>query len=184
MDTIQTIISENFAKIRKSRNLTLDQVSELTGVSKAMLAQIEKGKSNPTVTTLWKIANGLQVSFTVFLKEEKPQVTKINITQLEAITDNEGKYNVYPFFSYDPEKKFEIYVVNLDPGCIHDAKSHLGEEYIVIKEGELVVELDGEKHELSSGDALQFLGSVKHKYMNTSNKEASYFLLMYYPDPK
>ncbi len=63
MDAIQDIIAKNLVKLRKHRNLTLDQVSELTGVSKAMLAQIEKGKSSPTVTTLWKIANGLQVSF-------------------------------------------------------------------------------------------------------------------------
>ncbi|MCJ7985524.1 helix-turn-helix domain-containing protein [Priestia sp. OVL9] len=70
MDAIQDIIAKNLVKLRKNRNLTLDQVSELTGVSKAMLAQIEKGKSSPTVTTLWKIANGLQVSFSVFMKED------------------------------------------------------------------------------------------------------------------
>lgn len=66
MDDIQAIIAMNLVKLRKNRNLTLDQVSELTGVSKAMLGQIEKGKSTPTVTTLWKIANGLQVSFLYF----------------------------------------------------------------------------------------------------------------------
>ncbi|WP_028402850.1 helix-turn-helix domain-containing protein [Ectobacillus panaciterrae] len=184
MDTIQAIISENLAKIRKSRNLTLDQVSELTGVSKAMLAQIEKGKSSPTVTTLWKIANGFQVSFSIFLKEEKPQVKKISIEQLETLTDNEGKYIVYPFFPYDPEKRFEIYIINLEPGCIHDSKTHLGEEYILIKEGELIVELEGEKHELVSGDALQFTGTITHKYINSSKKLTSFFLLMYYPDPE
>lgn len=98
MDDIQAIIAKNLVKLRKSRNLTLDQVSELTGVSKAMLGQIEKEKSTPTVTTLWKIANGLQVSFSVFLKEDKPKVRKINLKDIEPVTDNEENYIVYPFF--------------------------------------------------------------------------------------
>lgn len=70
-----------------------------------MLAQIEKGKSSPTVTTLWKIANGLQVSFSVFMKEAvKPQIEKININQLPPVIDNNGNYLVYSIFPYHPEK--------------------------------------------------------------------------------
>ncbi|WP_332606747.1 helix-turn-helix domain-containing protein [Bacillus spizizenii] len=184
MDDIQAIIAMNLVKLRKNRNLTLDQVSELTGVSKAMLGQIEKGKSTPTVTTLWKIANGFQVSFSVFLKEDKPKVRKINLQDVKPVTDNEENYSVYPFFPYNPETKFEIYVVDLKPGCIHEAKTHLGEEYILIKEGELTVILQGQEHMLSSGDALQFTGATPHSYINSSEETASFFLLMYYPEPQ
>ncbi|MFP8644104.1 MULTISPECIES: helix-turn-helix domain-containing protein [Priestia] len=182
MDAIQDIIAKNLVKLRKNRNLTLDQVSELTGVSKAMLAQIEKGKSSPTVTTLWKIANGLQVSFSVFMKEDTPDVQKVSIKQLEPITDNKGDYLVYSFFPYHPEKKFEIYIVTLKPGCVHEAKTHLGDEYLLIKEGELTVRFENEEHELVSGDALHFSGNTSHSYINSSEKEASFFLLMHYPE--
>ncbi|AIU82379.1 cupin domain-containing protein [Bacillus velezensis] len=51
-------------------------------------------------------------------------------------------------------------IVDLKPGCAHEAKSHLGEEYILIKSGELTVELYDEKHVLTSGDALQFAGAT------------------------
>ncbi|WP_028399946.1 helix-turn-helix domain-containing protein [Ectobacillus panaciterrae] len=184
MDPIQDIIANNLINLRKSRGLSLDKVSELTGVSKAMLAQIEKGKSSPTVSTLWKIANGLQVSFSVFMKEDKPQVTKINIEQLTPIIDDDGNYLGYSFFSYHPEKKFEIYIVNLKPGFTHQAQTHLGEEYILIKEGELTLDLQGEKHVLASGDAIQFTGTTPHSYINSSEELASFFLLMYYPEPE
>lgn len=98
MDDIQAIIAKNLVKLRKTRNLTLDQVSELTGVSKAMLGQIEKGKSTPTVTTLWKIANGLQVSFSVFLKEDKPKVKK-SICRISNLSQIMKKTTVStPFF--------------------------------------------------------------------------------------
>ncbi|MDQ0268432.1 transcriptional regulator with XRE-family HTH domain [Cytobacillus purgationiresistens] len=87
MKDIQSLVAHNLSSLRKNRSLTLDQVSKLTGVSKAMLAQIENGKSNPTVTTLWKIANGLRVSFSLFMKEDKPEVTKINISEINPVTD-------------------------------------------------------------------------------------------------
>ncbi|MEE6132070.1 helix-turn-helix domain-containing protein [Priestia flexa] len=184
MDHIQQTIAANLISIRKKRNLSLTQVSELTGVSKAMLAQIENGKSSPTVTTLWKIANGLQVSFSSFIQEQKAQVKKVQLKDLKPITDNEGSYVVYPFFPYHPEKKFEVYIVTLAPGCTHGAKSHLGEEYLLVKDGGLSVIIDGEEHVLTSGDALQFPGSSPHSYINRTEKEASFFLLMYYQEPQ
>jgi transcriptional regulator with XRE-family HTH domain len=65
-------IAENLRKVRETRGLSLDQLAELTGVSKSMLRQIETGKSSPTITTIWKIANGLRISFTALLR--KPEI--------------------------------------------------------------------------------------------------------------
>ena len=56
-------ISENLRRIRKARGMSLDTMSERTGVSKSMLGQIERGESNPTVSTIEKIAEGLKISF-------------------------------------------------------------------------------------------------------------------------
>ncbi len=61
---LNDIISANLKKLRTDRNLSLGQLSELSGVSKVMLSQIDKGESNPTINTIWKIANGLQVTYT------------------------------------------------------------------------------------------------------------------------
>ena len=55
------VIAENLRTLRAERNLTLGQLSRISGISKAMLAEIEKGGSNPTINTLLKIANGLNV---------------------------------------------------------------------------------------------------------------------------
>lgn len=66
MEKINQIIGENLKKARYDRELSLDKTSNLTGVSKAMLGQIERGESNPTVATLWKITNGLEITFSSF----------------------------------------------------------------------------------------------------------------------
>ena len=62
-------IASNLREIRDKRNLSLDQLAQLTGVSKSMLRQIETGRSSPTIATIWKIANGLRVSFTTLLRK-------------------------------------------------------------------------------------------------------------------
>ncbi|TEB40949.1 XRE family transcriptional regulator, partial [Flavobacterium circumlabens] len=61
MKDIHTIVAHNLSQYRTSQQLSLSTVSKLTGVSKTMLNQIENGQSNPTITTLWKIANGLHL---------------------------------------------------------------------------------------------------------------------------
>ena len=58
------IIARNLNELRMERNLTLGQLSKISGISKAMLSDIEKGDSNPTINTIWKIANGLKVPYT------------------------------------------------------------------------------------------------------------------------
>ena len=63
------LIGENVKRLRRERNLTLGQLASLSGISKAMLSDMEKGDSNPTVNTLWKIANGLKVPYTRLLEE-------------------------------------------------------------------------------------------------------------------
>lgn len=184
MDNIQDTIATNLYNIRKSRNLTYDQLSQLTGVSKAMLIQIEKGKSNPTVSTLYKIADGLHVSFSTFMKKETPKVKKIHFQDIEPISDDEGNFHVYSLFPFQQERKFEVFMNELMPGCTHQARSHIGEEYILVKEGRLTFSLEEEKYELDSGDALQFNGTLLHSYQNTTNEIVRFFSMVYYPDPE
>ena len=61
-----TAIGERLREIRVNANLSLDETAKLTGVSKPMLGQIERGQSVPTITTLWKIATGLKSRYLLF----------------------------------------------------------------------------------------------------------------------
>lgn len=65
---IQKNMGKNIKTIREQKKITLDSAAKLTGVSRSMLAQIEKGEVNPTISILWKIANGYKVSFTSLVK--------------------------------------------------------------------------------------------------------------------
>ncbi|MEK4029736.1 XRE family transcriptional regulator [Pseudobacillus sp. FSL P4-0506] len=184
MESLQELIGKNLFAIRKGRGLSLDKTAELTGVSKAMLGQIERGKTNPTVTTLWKIANGLNVSFSAFMKEEKTHITQVKKEELQALIDDEGNYLVYPLFPYHPQKKFEIYSVEIEPGGSHFSDVHTknSEEFILISEGELTIEIQGREFTLSKGEALSFQAHQEHTYKNFSQKKTSFFVIIYYQE--
>lgn len=180
MENIQKIIGENLSEIRKNRNLTLNQLSDLTGVSKGMLAQIEKSKTNPTVSTLWKIANGLQVSFSSFTKERRPVVNKLNIKDMASLTDDNGKYIVYNLFPDFYDRAFEVYYVELHSACSYEGRSHMGEEFILVKEGTVTVNIHEETYNLDATDALHFMGSTKHDYYNETNERVSFYMIVHY----
>ncbi len=146
MEDLNLIIGNRLKTIRNNRNLSLSEVSEITGVSKAMLGQIERGQSNPTVSTLWKIANGLKVSFSMFIDENKEDLKVIYQRDITPIIEDDNKMKLYPIFPFDPKEGFEVFTIELEPGCNHISKPHNDgvEEYIIVTEGELEIEIDTE----------------------------------------
>ena len=71
MENINLNVGKRLKSIRKNKELSLDEVSNLTNVSKPALAQIERGASSPTINTLWKISKGLKVPLSYFLQEQE-----------------------------------------------------------------------------------------------------------------
>ena len=183
MENIQKNIGTNLRNIRKSRGYSLDSTAELTGVSKAMLGQIERGESNPTVTTLWKIASGLQVSFSSLIYEEPTDVQFINTQSIAPIKECDGKYRVYPVFPFDPRKKFEIYIVEIDPGCHHISEKHNEsvEEHLTVMSGVLEMKIGEQLIEMHESDSIRFLANKVHEYKNIGEELTKFQLIMYYP---
>ena len=95
MKEINEIISDNIKLFRKQHGYSLDHLSELTGVSKTMLGQIERKTSTPSITTLWKIASGLKVSFTELTQESDAIINKITLDQTQALSSEHNKYFLY-----------------------------------------------------------------------------------------
>jgi len=166
MKELNILIGENLKSIRKEQNLTLDEAAIATGVSKPMLGQIERGKSNPTVSTLWKIAAGLKVPFSEFMKEPEVNYQIISPADLEPILECNEEMKIYTLFPYN--NNFEILYVDLEPGCIHFSPKHPNEveEYIFVIKGDLQVKIGGETILLKEGDALKFRANVDHEYSN------------------
>ena len=68
------IVAKNIRRLREESKLSMDELSKLSGVSKSMLAQIERGEENPTISTLWKLSNGMKVPFDALTVRDRKSV--------------------------------------------------------------------------------------------------------------
>ncbi|SHK13615.1 helix-turn-helix domain-containing protein [Desulforamulus aeronauticus] len=160
-------------RVRFQRDLTLEDTSNLTGVSKAMLGQIERGESNPTISTLWKISTGLRISFSELLGSETYNYDPISINDLEPVFELEEKMILYNVFPYNPISGFEYFYIRLLPGAKHVSMPHNNstEEYIVVTQGTLVQTVEDQSFELSAPAALAFKSNKHHTYSNPYDTE-------------
>ncbi|GGI18264.1 helix-turn-helix domain-containing protein [Gottfriedia solisilvae] len=183
MEELNLIIAKNLKSHREKKKLSLEKVAELTGVSKTMVGQIERGESSPTITTLWKIANGLKISFTSLIENPPPEARVIRKNEVHALTEDNGKYRVYPFFPFDEKRRFEVYSVELDKGGMLNASPHgVGtEEFITVFEGELTLTVNGTSHIVEAGNSIQFKADREHTYFNSGETLTRVNMVIYYP---
>ncbi len=177
-------IGKNLNNVRKKRRLSLDKVADLTSVSKAMLGQIERGESTPTVNVLWKIATGLKVSFSSLLGngEEDKETLLIRHSEIEPIIEENGQMRIYPQFIFDSNRGFEAFIIELEAGCSHRSPPHDEgvEEYISLIEGGLEIGINENVFVLNKGDAIRYLANKEHFYHNLSDRRTSFHHLIYY----
>ena len=181
MDITNTIAA-NTREIRERKKLTLDAAASATGVSRSMLAQIEKGEVNPTISVLWKIANGYKVSFTSLVEEKGDAVSVIRLADRQPLQEDGGRYLNYPVFAFDEQKLFETYRIVIEAGGSLSAQPHLrgALEYITVFAGQVEIAVEEERFQLSKGDSIRFGADVPHAYRNAGTEAAELSMLIYY----
>ncbi|RII33263.1 XRE family transcriptional regulator [Clostridium chromiireducens] len=174
MKSLNIIIGNKLKEIRNTRELSLDEASKLTGVSKAMLGQIERGISNPTVSTLWKIATGLKVSFSFFIDEDQDDLKVVDQKVIKPVIEDNYMMKLFPIFPFDASKGFEIFTIELEPGCNHISPPHNDgvEEYVIVTAGQIELEINNRKFILQKGNSIKFAANKPHSYKNFSERIA------------
>lgn len=183
MNHIKKIIGANLSTLRVQMGLTLQQLSDVTTVSKAMLSGIEKGEMNPSITTLWKIADGLKIPITKLLNEKKQPVDLVRGSDLETFDVGEG-YHVKNIFPFDPQKHIEVYVKSIEPGKCLESEGHREgiEEYIMVFEGQLEIIIGETMYQLSLGDSMKFKANCPHSYKNIGDSILKAYSVIYYEE--
>jgi transcriptional regulator with XRE-family HTH domain len=182
LEDLNMVIGENLNRIRSNKKMSLDEVSNLTGVSKSMLGQIENGKTNPTVSTLWKISTGLKVPFSSFIEKQFCDYEIVDASKISHISENSDKMRIYPVFPYDSKKNFEILIIDLDKGCTHKSPKHDEgvEEYILVTEGALKMTLYDKEVVLEKGCCMRFTANVEHTYENYRELKCTFHNIIVY----
>ena len=182
MTQLDKNIAFNLKRIRKSKNMSLDMLAERTGVSKSMLGQIERGESNPTVSTIGKIVDGLMVSFEQLIYDRQEFMVMPSLEEAPVFRAKEGEYRIYVMLPYDAGRNFEIYQGEVAPGAQMESESH-GEntwEYLTVVSGEveLYLYLEDKNFCVKTGSSLYFASDRRHVYRNVGGEQAVVTMLV------
>ncbi len=180
---INQIISENLKRLRNERNLSLGQLSKLCQLSKVMLSQIEKGDTNPTINTLWKIAGGLRVPYTALLDHHEPITGIVKKDEADSLVEENGHFRTFCYYSNTPNRNFELFQIEADENCCYTSIGHSekSQEYILVIEGQLTLTVNKESYTLGPNDSISFVATSQHTYSNSGKGLLKFVNINYYP---
>lgn len=168
------LIGKRIRARRKQMGLTLNSLSERTGVSVSMLSMLERGLAGGSIGTLVAVSSVLGVQMRDLFETGDDGVTS-PVTRLVDQTVVEMVEGVHRRISHDArEHGLEIVVNEYAPGTSSNDKPshHEGVEYGVVIEGSLVVELGDRRFELQVGDAIHYESTVPHRIANVDGDVA------------
>tara|TARA_R110001583_G_scaffold25250_4_gene91557 strand:+ start:19954 stop:20496 length:543 start_codon:yes stop_codon:yes gene_type:complete len=175
-ENINSIIGKQLKTARATNGWSLDATYQKTGVSKAMLGQIERGESSPTIAKLWKIANGFELPISFFLSPID------NHDDLNNEFKSDQGISVTTIFPFDPITHIEVLSLTLTPTYQHTSDAHNAGtiEHIVVLKGEMEYLLDGKWLPLQQNQVVKFRADKIHGYRNVSNHEVIFQNIIFY----
>ncbi len=179
------VVGGNLRRLRGQRGLSLERLSQVSGVSRAMLGQVELGQSAPTINVLWKISSALGVPFSALITARgTPGPHVLRAEQAKHLTSHDGAFSSRALFPFDEPRRVEFYELRLAPGGVERADAHNPgtTENLVVSAGAVEIEVAGKKEQLTAGDAIIFEADAPHVYRNRADRETVMYLVMTYAD--
>jgi transcriptional regulator with XRE-family HTH domain len=179
------IVGHNLRRLRSKAGLSLEKLSKASGVSRAMLGQVELGQSAPTINVLWKISRALGVPFSALISSsESADITVLKATEAKRLTSHDGTFQSRALFPFGAPRKVEFYELKLARGGVEQAHPHPPgtSENLIVAKGQVEIEVAGEHHPLDTGDAIVFEADKPHAYINRGREDAVMYLVMTYAE--
>ncbi|MFK7882135.1 helix-turn-helix domain-containing protein [Roseobacter sp.] len=165
---ITTRLAARLKDERKGKGLSLDALANLSGVSRSMLSQIERGESSPTVASLWNLTKALNVDFSTLLDEDtKPLHPIREILRADTtprIQNRAAGCSIRILSSTTDVGDTEVYDIVFDPDAALDSAPHKTGtvEHLTVLEGRLSVTSGDETAEVSLGDTIRYAADLEH----------------------
>ncbi|MFY2822522.1 helix-turn-helix domain-containing protein [Ruegeria sp. MALMAid1280] len=179
-DDILTRLPARLKEARRAKGLSLEAVANLSGVSRSMVSQIERGESSPTISTLWNLTRALQVDFAGLLEEANTadQIEVLRKVEVPSI-DNMGQNCRIRILS-PPEEAggHEVYDIEFDTDGALTSQPHArgAREQLTVLEGAVRVTSGSASRDLKQGDTARYAADVAHSIV--ADSPARVFLIV------
>ncbi|MBG0808765.1 helix-turn-helix transcriptional regulator [Methylosinus sp. H3A] len=163
-------------RLRKAYNLSLSELSQQSGVAKSIISQIERNETNPTLATIWRLAQALDVSIERVLQttEDEPFLEKTSRADTPILVSDDGKCRLEIIGWIKTVEWLQCYEFSADPGGILESDAHQrgSVESLSLREGELEVEVAGAKEIVRAGETLRYRCDRPHVIRNLGRSVA------------
>jgi transcriptional regulator with XRE-family HTH domain/SAM-dependent methyltransferase len=171
---VNQILAQNLIRLRTQRSLSLTGLAERSGVAKATLSTLEAGRGNPTLETLWAVANALDVPFGTLLAEA-------SVTSEQGVELVEPKVRVRFIERTGDSPEIEVYTMQLEAHGRREAVPHQPgvRERLTVLRGPLLVGPSATPSLLQTGDTLTFAADQPHIYAALETAAAALVVVEY-----
>ena len=175
---VRIAVAANMRRQRLARGLSLREMSSVTGLSKALLSQIEREVANPTIAALTKIAQALDMSFAELTRSSlgAPEI-------IRASSRADGSSGARLLFAMMERKRFDLSEGILSPGQAGVFSDHgRGSiEYGYVVAGSVTLGVGDEEYVLEAGDCVRFAAEVQHAW-STGSQQCTPLTVVAYAD--
>ena len=163
LDRLATRLKE----ARTTQGLSLDAVAQLSGVSRSMVSQIERGESSPTVATLWNLTQALKVDFAGLLQADAtaPKIIVTRFGDVPTIAGRGSGCTIRILSAPEQAGVHEVYELGFEPGGVLDSDPHQPgtHETLAVIQGELSVMSGDAEEAVATGDTARYAADVPHR---------------------
>jgi transcriptional regulator with XRE-family HTH domain len=153
-------LGKTIQRLRRAYNLSLSELAEQSGVAKSIISQIERNETNPTLATIWRLSQALDVSIERFLatSDEEPFIEETRAAATPMLVSEDGKIRLAIVGWIKTVEWLQWYEVTGEPGGVLEAEGHQrgSVECLTVSEGEFEVEAGGETRRAGPGDTLRY----------------------------
>jgi transcriptional regulator with XRE-family HTH domain len=166
LGTLARRIGRTVRADRLGQGLSLGDLARASGLSKTILARIERGEGNPSIETLWRVSQGLSVPLGWLLAGDPQPRTRVMRAGAGEPLHSDSGMDAWLLHADGREHRSEVYAIDLPKGIDQRSDAHLPgtEELVVCVKGRVRLGPLGEEVELGPGDAAWFTADVAHHY--------------------
>lgn len=167
-------VGSRLKQLRSERNKSMRALARDSGLSTNALSMIERGRTSPSVSTLHKIADALEVPITAFfrLEPERRDVVFRPAGLRSCIQFPKGTWEGLGGEQFTD--RLEPFLLTLEPGATSGnyGMLHSGSEFVLCPEGKVEYEVEDHRYLLNPGDSLIFAAQLRHSWRNAGDKVA------------
>ena len=165
-------LGKTVQRLRKAYNLSLSELSEQSGVAKSIISQIERNETNPTLATIWRLAQALDVSIDKVLhgSEDEPFVDRTSKGDTPILMSDDGRCRLAIIGWIKTVDWLQWYDFRAEPGGVLESDAHQrgSIECLSVLDGELEVDVSGRVERAKAGETLRYRCDRPHLIRNAT----------------